>query len=209
MTNKFHIPYYEISNTIYVTIRNDVGNVWNTSTKAFVVFSDLSIANYVVNSMYKEGSLYVAEFPLDIPRGYYTIMIFLQGGVSPVVADDIWLGTMSSYWDKDNANLLGTRVDSLIEYNTGERFSEKALEAVETTGTGNTKKTYTVKDGDGNPMDGVDVWVTTDLTGTSIVASGVTNIQGSVEFWLNVGTYYMWSQKAGYNFTNPDVEVVS
>ena len=209
MSNKFHIPYYKISNTIYVTIRDADGKVWNTSTKTFVVFSDLSIANYVVNSTYKEGSLYVAEFPLDISSGYYTIMIFLQGGVSPVVVNDIWIGTMSSYWDKDNANLLGVRVDSLVEYSTGERFSEKALEATETQGTGNIKSTYTVKDGDSNPIDGVDVWVTTDVAGNNVVASGVTNIQGQVDFYLNAGTYYLWSQKAGYDFDNPDVEVVS
>ena len=209
MTNKFHIPYYKISNTIYVTIRDVDGKVWNTSTKAFVAFSDLNIANYVVNATFKEGSLYVAEFPLDISSGYYTMMIFLQGGVLPVVANDIWIGTMSSYWDKDNANLLGVRVDSLIEYSNGERFSEKALEVTETMGTGNIKKTYTVKDSNGNPMDGVDVWVTTDLTGINIVASSVTDVHGQVYFWLSAGTYYVFSQKAGYNFDNPDTEVVA
>ena len=130
MSNKIHIPYYKISNTIYVTIRDDNGQVWSTSSKTFGVWNDSSIANYVVNATFKEGSLYIAEFPLDISRGYYTITIFLQGGVSPVVDDDIWLGTLSSYWDKDNKNLLGVRGDSLIEYSIGERFSEKALEEV-------------------------------------------------------------------------------
>lgn len=130
MANKIHIPYYKISNTIYVTIRNENGNVWNTSSKAFVVWSDLSIANYVINSTYKEGSLYIAEFPVDIPKGYYTVMIFLQSGVSPNASADVWLGTSNYYWDKENNNLVGVRVDSLIEYSSGERFTEKALEIV-------------------------------------------------------------------------------
>jgi len=208
MPNKIHIPYYQIANVLYVTIRDATGNVWNTSSKTFGVWSDGSIANYVTNATFKGGSLYIAEFPLDISRGYYTIMIFLQGGVSPVVDDDIWLGTLSSYWDKDNANLLGVRVDSLVEYSGGERFSEKALETTETQGTGNIKSTYTVKDSDSNPIDGVDVWVTTDLVGSNVIASGVTNTQGQVDFYLNVGTYYVWSQKAGYDFDNPDTEVV-
>ncbi len=128
MSNKFHIPYYKIANTIYVTIRDDNGKVWNTSGKAFEVWNDSSIANYVVNATFKEGSLYIVEFPLDISRGYYTIMIFIRSGASPVVDDDIWIGTLSSYWDEDNNNLVGVRVDALIEYSSGERFTEKALE---------------------------------------------------------------------------------
>jgi len=128
MSNKIHIPYYFVANTIYIVIRDDDGKVWNTASKTFGVFSKLSIANYVVNSTYKEGLLYVAEFPVDISNGYYTIMIFLQGGVSPNVDVDIWLGSMSSYWDKDNENLLFVRGDSLIEYSTGQRFTDKALE---------------------------------------------------------------------------------
>ena len=131
MSNKFHILYYKISNTIYVTIRDDDGKVWNTSSKTFGVFSDLSIANYVVNTTFKEGSLYVAEFPLDISRGYYTMMIFIRSGALPAVADDIWIGSLSAYWDKDNNNLVGIRVDGMIEYISGDRFTEKALNALE------------------------------------------------------------------------------
>lgn len=131
MSKNIHIPYYEVSNTIYITIRDSVGKVWHTTSKTFEVWDDSSIANHVVNSTYKEGSLYVVEFPLDISRGYYTIMIFLQSGASPVVDDDIWLGSMSSYWDKDNNNLVGVRVDTLIEYSDGERFIEKALDVLD------------------------------------------------------------------------------
>lgn len=74
-------------------------------------------------------------------------------------------------------------------------------------GSGATAKTYTVKDGT-NPISGVHVWVTTDLSGTNIVASGYTDDIGEVVFYLDSGTtYYIWRQKRGYEFTNPDVEV--
>jgi len=79
----------------------------------------------------------------------------------------------------------------------------------EYSGSGNVKKIYTVTDSDGNPIDGVDVWVTIDIEGTNTIASGITNIQGEVYFYLNPGTYYIWSQKAGYNFINPDTEEVT
>lgn len=130
MANKIHIPYYKISNTIYVTIRDEDGDVWNTSSKTFGVFSDSSITSYVVNATFKEGLLYIAEFPLDISRGNYTVMIFLQAGVSPNVDNDIWLGSMSSYWDKDNNNLVGVRVDVLIEYDDGEKFLEGVVDVI-------------------------------------------------------------------------------
>jgi len=85
---------------------------------------------------------------------------------------------------------------------------EEIVCRIEPLGPGNIKKTYTVTDGDGNPIDGVDVWVTTDAIGNNIVASSITNIQGEVYFYLNPGIYYIWCQKAGYNFTNPDIESV-
>ena len=75
-------------------------------------------------------------------------------------------------------------------------------------GAGATTKVYTVVDGDSNPIDGVEVWVTTDIAGSNIIASGVTNALGKVTFYLDSGTYYIWSRKSGYNFTNPDTEVV-
>jgi hypothetical protein len=55
----------------------------------------------------------------------------------------------------------------------------------------------------------VSVYVSSDEAGTVIVASGMTDSNGKVTFYLNTGTYYMWRSKAGYSFTNPDTEVVS
>jgi len=61
----------------------------------------------------------------------------------------------------------------------------------------------------GNPIGDVDVWVTTDEPGANVVASGKTDAFGNVTFYLDAGTYYLWSQKSGFNFENPDTEVVS
>jgi len=73
-------------------------------------------------------------------------------------------------------------------------------------GSGSTPKTYTVTDGT-NPIAGVYVWVTTDIAGTNIIASGVTDDVGEVIFFLDSGTtYYLWRKKTGYAFTNPDVQ---
>lgn len=59
------------------------------------------------------------------------------------------------------------------------------------------------------PIADAEVWVTTDSGGTNIVASGTTNASGVVTFYLDAGTYYVWRRKSGWNFTNPDTEVVA
>jgi hypothetical protein len=70
--------------------------------------------------------------------------------------------------------------------------------------------TYTVTDAStGVPIGGVDVWVTTDIAGVNVIASGVTDSSGVVTFTLDAGTVYVWRSRSGYNFTNPDTEVVS
>lgn len=68
--------------------------------------------------------------------------------------------------------------------------------------------TYTVTES-GTPLDGALVRATTDLAGTNTVASGYTDAFGQVVFTLSAGTYYLFTSRAGTNFTNPDTEAVS
>ena len=77
-------------------------------------------------------------------------------------------------------------------------------------GGGAIKWTYTLTDADtGAPIDGAEVWVTSDSAGLYVIASGTTDDDGVVTFYLDAGTVYVWRKKAGYNFTNPDQETVS
>ncbi len=70
--------------------------------------------------------------------------------------------------------------------------------------------TYTLTDSvSGNPIDGAEVWVSSDSVGSNVIASGTTNQSGIVTFYLDAGTVYLWRKKSGYNFTNPDQETVS
>jgi len=70
--------------------------------------------------------------------------------------------------------------------------------------------TYTLTDADtGAPIDGAEIWVTTDSAGANVIASGTTDDAGQVTFYLDAGVKYIWRKKAGYNFTNPDQETVS
>lgn len=70
--------------------------------------------------------------------------------------------------------------------------------------------TYTLTDANtALPIEGAEIWVTTDEDGDNVVASGTTDNFGIVTFYLDAGDYYVWRKRAGYNFDNPDVETVS
>ena len=69
---------------------------------------------------------------------------------------------------------------------------------------------YTLTDTDtGNPIADADIWVTSDEAGTNVIASGKTDQYGKVTFFLDEGEIFVWRQKSGWNFVNPDTEVVS
>ena len=77
-------------------------------------------------------------------------------------------------------------------------------------GSGAITFTYTLTSSeDSTAVTGADIWATSDQAGNTVVASGVTDANGQMVFYLDAGTYYIWAQKPGWNFDNPDTEVVS
>lgn len=63
-------------------------------------------------------------------------------------------------------------------------------------------------DEDGNPIDGVAVWITTDEPGINIIAGPVYSLgNGLSKFWLdNNSNYWAWRQLNGINFDpNPEI----
>jgi len=83
-------------------------------------------------------------------------------------------------------------------------------------GSGSGSIAYTpdrVTDPSGNPVDGVDTWINTSATNSSvgIQARAYTNALGVVDapFMLDPGTYYVWRQKGGSSFLNPQTVVVN
>lgn len=78
-------------------------------------------------------------------------------------------------------------------------------------GAGAIEWTYTLTNSDsGNPIDGAEIWVTSDSGGANVLASGTTDANGQITFYLDAGTVYVWAKKAGYNIDDlPDQETVS
>lgn len=60
------------------------------------------------------------------------------------------------------------------------------------------------------PIEGCATWVSSDSSGANIIAGTVyTDTLGKATYMLDAGTYYLWRQIAGWNFTNPTSFTVS
>lgn len=97
----------------------------------------------------------------------------------------------------------------ILTRNLDERVSSRA-----TLGVGSIAYTPSrATDPGGDPLDGVDTWVTTDSADSSVgvQARASTNALGLIDppFMLDPGTYYVWRQLGEYSFTNPETVVVS
>jgi len=110
------------------------------------------------------------------------------------------------YLDYDFVN-AGTYIGLFHEDGIAKTFGVFRVTELASSGVGAIAKTYTLTDGV-DPIADADIWVTTDITGNNVIASGKTDQYGKVTFYLDAGTVYIWRQKSGWNFENPDTEVV-
>ena len=101
--------------------------------------------------------------------------------------------------------------DEATADHTGAGSTGAAIAASAGAGTGSETFTYTLTSTvGGTPVANAAVWVTTtNHPKNNIVASGTTDNIGEVTFYLDPGTYYVWREKSGWNFTNPDTETVA
>ena len=82
--------------------------------------------------------------------------------------------------------------------------------AASVAGSGALSCTWTQKDDENNPMDNVQVWISTDEAGNNVVAGTlITDASGEVTFMLDAGTYYVFRERGGFNFQNPQEWTVS
>lgn len=146
----------------------------------------------------------------------FTLEISKNGGAfaaSAGVKGEIGNGWYTYLATTNEANTVGP----LSIRVTGAGIVQQNLEyVVKQRNPGAIQFTYTVTRSDnGNPLDGVEIWIATDTLGTNIVWNGVTDALGVARDsnsqlpYLDPGTYYFFRKKAGFSFSNPDTEVVS
>ncbi|HQF69966.1 MAG TPA: hypothetical protein PLH39_01665, partial [Promineifilum sp.] len=114
-------------------------------------------------------------------------------------AADPWAAALPGTYPANTAGwIIGQRLDARVSAMSGN-----------SPGAGAAEFTYTLTEASaGDPIADADVWVTTDSAGAVVVASGRTDQNGRVTFYLDPGTVYLWRQKSGWNFANPDAETV-
>lgn len=139
------------------------------------------------------------------------IVVYLQGLAGDTTTPDI----TCEFWDLGylrptvTGRTLGVDADGKVAV-TGLNAAllDVAVSTCRDAGAGSVEYTHTVTDSL-NPLDGVDVWVSTDVAGVNVVARGSTDALGHVTFMLDPGGYYVWCQLAGFTFDNPDSVTVS
>lgn len=108
---------------------------------------------------------------------------------------------------------------AMFTVNTGETFSGSATNSVVreivsnvggSVGPGSIEFTVTITDDMATPLDGAEVWVSTDEGGSNVIAGTLnTNASGQATFLLDAGAYWLWVAHSGYNRDNPTAITVS
>jgi hypothetical protein len=159
----------------------------------------------------------------------------IQTGTASILAWNLTLATMAdAVWDESLAGHTATGTAGAVLADAGGGATPAAIAdavwdesitghtatgtagalldtaARSTAGAGAITFTYTLTSSvDGAPIVDADVWVTADAAGSNVLASGTTDSNGQVVFYLDAGTVYVWRQMPGWNFDNPDTEVVA
>jgi hypothetical protein len=181
--------HYEFSGaTLYALLFDGDNNCWNGT--AFVAFTgDNSTFDIPLTEDANRTGFYTAVIDADIPPGAYDEEIFEQAGASP---------------DRTTDDKTGVQV---IHWCGGVHFPMEHIAMGAMAGT--IRKPYRLETGHGVPIPGVFVTVCTDEDGRYPIAADVSDYEGICDFWLRPGTYYFFRRKAGMDFVNPDIEVVT
>jgi len=140
------------------------------------------------------------------------------------VADSAWATGMISCTEQTTSDGTGTKTyvgtfpsslsagEYIVQFYSGaspvpgdNSVGTQTIDTRVTAGAGSTAYTIAIQTGVALPVASVACWVSTDESGTNVVAgTEYTNAQGEVTFNLNTGTYWLWRYLASYSFgTNP------
>lgn len=187
-------------------------------------------AAMAVNTLFDTGTTldaYLAAIQVDTQAILEDTGTTLPAAIAVVdgIVDDILVDTGTTLDGKIDAIVVttpptvGEIVDAVMDSLVADHVVAGSLSAVvaaldaglitSVAGIGSVSNTVTVEVG-GVAEAGVDVWVTSDEAGATVVAGTLqSDALGQVVFWLDPGTYWVWQQKSGFNFTNPDELIVT
>lgn len=168
--------------------------------KAYVYYDNAGIRTL-------RGSVALTEFPAD--SGLYANATEVTGlalGDWVILKDETDTPKVIGGDEYIGDSALIDEIEAIKEQTDKLRFTEDSDSFIlSQTGisTGAVAKTAIIKDTNDEVISNAEVWLSIDIGGDQVVASGTTDNYGSVTFYVTPGTYYLFSRKAGYNFTNP------
>jgi hypothetical protein len=119
----------------------------------------------------------------------------LNGLTTAAISHAVWSATQSAF---QTPGTFGYLFDAPVSGQPGY-----------TDGTGAVAFTYTLtSQSDNSPIGGVRVTASDDIAGSHVVAEAISNAAGVVIFHLNPGRYYLWREKPGWSFVDPDIQDV-
>lgn len=168
---------------LYAVLLSATGQAWNGS--AFEALAGANWTDYALPLTEAAAGIYLGAMPAAVAGGY-SYVVYEQAGANPATTDAL-RGGGSLAWDGANVAL-----------------------PADVPSAGSETVTLECLDASSAPLEGVAVWVTSDSAGATVVAGTLyTNTLGKVTFMLDVGSYYVWMQRSGVNFTNPTAIVVA
>jgi len=107
-------------------------------------------------------------------------------------------------WDDGDAPPYRTGVEEFL-------FPVESMKTALGGGSGSSEITITLTDSSSNPVGGANVYLTSDLAGSTIIAGPVLTNDAGVSPTLSVeaGGVYRWASKEGFTFTNPQLITVT
>lgn len=132
-----------------------------------------------------------------------------SAGTKAEIADG-WYSYLSAAAEADTYGPVAIKVTGtgVVQQNLEYVVGERNVNAI--------AFTYTLTDDDtSDPIQGAEVWFTPDSAGQIVTWAGMTDVNGVARDAagnlprLDAGTYYVWRQKPGYIFDDPDTETVS
>lgn len=174
--------------TTDVTIGSGMLN-WSGTAEVVLPADSSGVTTILADYARRTGDYATAGAQMDLVNAPNALAIAaIQAGLSSLTASQVW-----------DALTAGMVVPGSIG---------KLLSVCMAIGPGSIPWQITVNDNSGNPIDGVNVWITTDLAGANVIFNGFTDALGKVTPMLDPGNYYAWKQLAGYTFTNPETFTV-
>ncbi len=123
-------------------------------------------------------------------------------------AGDPWITELPGSYTAGQAGYIIPNIESDLETVVIDTAAIK-LKTDTISGVGSITWPYVLTRSDtGDPIPMATVWATEDSDGASVLASGITDSNGTVVFFLDAGTVYIWRSATGYSFINPDTETV-